>query len=288
MIGESVIAIGNPFGLSHTVTTGVVSAVGRSLRDEERTYTDFIQTDASINPGNSGGPLLNIKGELVGINTAIYGKAQGIGFAIPVDRARRVMKDLVSYGEVRRPWIGVLVQDLTQDLAKHFGTRHGVIVADVEAKSPAAGAGLERGDAIVKVDGHEVASREEFEQRVGDHAEGETIRITRRRDGRDEDVELHAASFPAARADELAWQLLGIETGEDHDGLVVRRVRPGSPAARIGVAHGDRVLGLGGAPLHTLAELRKKMIEVRAARAVLLSIGRGAYQYNINVPLARG
>src|SRR2546427_7411591 len=111
MIGETVIAIGNPFGLSHTVTTGVVSAVGRSLRDEDRTYTDFIQTDASINPGNSGGPLLNIRGELVGIDTAIYGKAQGIGFAIPVDRARRVMKDLVSYGEVRHAWIGLVVQE---------------------------------------------------------------------------------------------------------------------------------------------------------------------------------
>src|SRR5881296_3006493 len=190
MIGETVIAIGNPFGLSHTVTTGVVSAVGRSLRDEERTYTDFIQTDASINPGNSGGPLLNIKGELVGINTAIYGKAQGIGFAIPVDRARRVMKDLVSYGEVHRPWIGVLVQDLTPELAQHFGTRHGVVVAEVEAKSPAAGAGLDRGDAIVKVDGRDVASREEFEQRVGDHAEGDRLTLTLRREGRDEDVRL--------------------------------------------------------------------------------------------------
>src|SRR5438552_5475040 len=179
MIGESVIAIGNPFGLSHTVTTGVVSAVGRSLHDEDRTYTDFIQTDASINPGNSGGPLLNIKGELIGINTAIYGKAQGIGFAIPVDRARRVMKDLVSYGEVRRVWIGLVVQDLTPELAQHFGVRRGVIVAEVEAKSPAADADLERGDAIVKVDGREVASREEFDQRVGDHAEGDRITLLR-------------------------------------------------------------------------------------------------------------
>ena len=120
MIGETVIAIGNPFGLSHTVTTGVVSAVGRSLRSEERTYTDFIQTDASINPGNSGGPLLNIRGELIGINTAIYGKAQGIGFAIPVDRARRVLRDLVSYGAVREGWLGLVVQDLTPELARHF------------------------------------------------------------------------------------------------------------------------------------------------------------------------
>ena len=288
MIGESVIAIGNPFGLSHTVTTGVVSAVGRSLHEEDRTYTDFIQTDASINPGNSGGPLLNIKGEVIGINTAIYGKAQGIGFAIPVDRARRVMKDLVSYGEVRHPWVGVLVQDLTPELAQHFGARHGVIVADVEPKSPGAAAGLERGDAIVKVDGHDVASREEFEQRIQDHAENDRINLTLRRDGRDQDVELRASAFPTARADELAWQLIGLEAVEDADGLVVRRVRGSSPAARIGVARGDRLLGLGGSPLRTLADLRKKMIEVRAARGVLLSIGRGNVQYNVNVPLARG
>ena len=288
MIGETVIAIGNPFGLSHTVTTGVVSAVGRSLRDEDRTYTDFIQTDASINPGNSGGPLLNIKGELVGIDTAIYGKAQGIGFAIPVDRARRVMKDLVSYGEVHHAWIGLVVQNLSPELAEHFGVRRGVVVAAVESKSPAEAAGLARGDAITKVDGREVASRDEFEQRIENHAEGDRVTLTLRRDGRDEDVRLAAAAFPVARADELAWQLLGLEAVADDEGLVVRRVRSGSPAARIGVQKGDRLLGLGGTPLRSVAELRRKMVEVRAARSILLSVGRGPYQYNVNVPLARG
>jgi len=288
MIGETVIAIGNPFGLSHTVTTGVVSAVGRSLRDEERTYTDFIQTDASINPGNSGGPLLDIKGELIGINTAIYGKAQGIGFAIPVDRAQRVMKDLVSYGEVRHAWVGLVVQNLTPDLAQHFGVRRGVVVAQVEPKSPAEAAGIARGDAVTKVDGREVASREEFEQRIEDHAEGDRLTLTLRREGRDEDVRLAAATFPTARADELAWQLLGLQAAGAEDGLVVSRVRPGSPAARIGVQRGDRLLGLGGTPLRSVAELRHKMIELRSARSVLLSVGRGPYQYNVNVPLARG
>jgi len=113
MIGETVIAIGNPFGLSHTVTTGVVSAVNRSLNTGERTYYDFIQTDASINPGNSGGPLLNIKGDLIGINTAIYGKAQGIGFAIPISRAKRIVEELISHGAVDSPWIGIATQTLT-------------------------------------------------------------------------------------------------------------------------------------------------------------------------------
>jgi serine protease Do len=212
MIGESVIAIGNPFGLSHTVTTGVVSAVGRSLRDEERVFTDFVQTDASINPGNSGGPLLNIKGELVGVNTAIYGKAQGIGFAIPVDRVRRVMRDLVSYGEVRRAWTGLVVQELTPELAQHFGTKRGVVIASVEPKSPGDDAGLERGDAVTRVDGHDIASHEEFEQRIQDHREGDHLTLTRRRSaGEEDEVRLTLAAFPAARADKLGWDLLGLE-----------------------------------------------------------------------------
>ena len=288
MIGETVIAIGNPFGLSHTVTTGVVSALGRSLRSEERTYADFIQTDASINPGNSGGPLLDIRGELIGINTAIYGKAQGIGFAIPIDRARRVMHDLVSYGEVRRPWIGLVVQDLSPELAQHFGTSKGVVVAEIEAESPGASAGLTRGDVIVRVDGHDLHSREEFEELIEAHGEGEHATLTLRRDGRDHDREIALTPFPAAHADDLAWSLLGLGVTEKGDVLEVRRVRSGSPAARIGVQTGDRLLGLGGTAIRSVAEFRRKIIEIRGAREVLLSVGRGPYQYNVNVPLVRG
>src|SRR5213080_3037720 len=278
MIGETVIAIGNPFGLSHTVTTGVVSALGRSIHSDDKTYSDFIQPDASINPGNSGGPLLIIQGELIRIDTAIYtrsGGSIGIGVAIPVDRARRVMRDLVSYGEVRRAWVGLVVQDLTPQLAQHFGTRRGVVVAEIDPGSPAAGAGLARGDVITRVDGREVHSRDEFEQRVQDHAEGTKLVVTRRRDGSEEEVELVTAVFPAAQADDLAWHLLGVGVGDD--GLVVKRVRDGSPAAGIGVQRGDRLLGLGGAPLESLAAFRRKMIELRSARSTLLSIGRGPY-----------
>jgi serine protease Do len=287
MIGETVIAIGNPFGLSHTVTTGVVSAVGRSLHGEDRTYSDFIQTDASINPGNSGGPLLNVKGELIGINTAIYGKAQGIGFAIPIDRARRVMHDLVSYGEVHRAWVGLVTQDLTPALSQHFGVKKGVLITEVDEKSPGARAGLERGDAITRVDGHDVHSTDEFEQRVGNHAEGESLTLTRLRDGREDQLSLTAAAFPSTEADDLGWRLLGIEAAADADGLVVRRVRSDSPAAHLGLQHGDRVLGIAGQPLRSLADYRRKIISIRGARSVLLSIGRGAFEYNVNVPLER-
>jgi serine protease Do len=287
MIGETVIAIGNPFGLSHTVTTGVVSAVGRSLRGEDRTYTDFIQTDASINPGNSGGPLLNIRGQLIGINTAIYSKAQGIGFAIPVDRVRRVMRDLVSYGEVRHAWVGLTVQDLTRNLGQHFGIKAGVVVTEVEPDSPAAKAGIARGDAITRVDGRPVRSRDEFEQRIQDHAAGQELTLTRRREDRDEDVRLAATPFPAARADELAWNLIGVAVDQDDDGLVVSRVRPRSPAARVGVERGDRLLGLGGSPVTTRSEFHRRMIELRGARSGLVSIGRGPYAYNLQLPFQK-
>jgi serine protease Do len=287
MIGETVIAIGNPFGLSHTVTTGVLSAVGRSLNTSERTYSDFIQTDASINPGNSGGPLLNIKGELIGINTAIYGKAQGIGFAIPVDRARRVMRDLVSYGEVKRAWVGITVQDLTEELAQHFGTTKGVVVLDVEAKSPGAIAGIARGDVITRVDNHDVHSRDEFEERIGGHDTSDTVVLTRHRDDGDQDVPVATAPFPAGQADDLAWQLLGMKVTEDGDGLVVERVRMGSTGARIGLRRGDRVVGIGGTPVRSVAEFRRRMIEIRGKRSVLLSVSRGPYEYNVDVPLVR-
>ncbi|HLK10962.1 MAG TPA: trypsin-like peptidase domain-containing protein [Candidatus Binatia bacterium] len=291
MIGETVIAIGNPFGLSNTVTTGVVSALGRSLRSDDHTYTDLIQTDAAINPGNSGGPLLNIHGALIGINTAIYSRSGGnigIGFAIPIDRARRVMHDLVAFGEVRRGWIGLVVQDLTPQLAQHFGAKKGVVVTAVEPDSPAAAAGFARGDVVTRIDGHDVRSSEEFEERVAAHGAGEPLAVTRRRDGRDEDVRLAAAGFPESAADALAWRALGLDVRQSDDGLAVARVRPGSPVARIGVQRGDRLLGLGGTPLRSVAEFRRRMIELRAKRSVLVSIGRGPFEYNVNVPLARG
>jgi serine protease Do len=289
LIGETVIAIGNPFGLSHTVTTGVVSAVGRSLHGEDRTYTDFVQTDASINPGNSGGPLSNIRGDVIGVNAAIYGKAQGIGFAIPIDRAKRVLRELVSYGEVKRTWIGVFTQELTPELAHHFGVRKGVIVATVEPKSPAADAGLVRGDVVLKIDGREVASPDEFEGRIADHQVGDDIKLTISgdEDGAIRDVTVRVTAFPTTDADALLWSLIGLAAEQDANGMVVTKVRPNSPVARIGLKRGDRVLGLGGAAVHTTAELRRKMIESRGARGLVLTVGRGPYEYNVQVPLAR-
>jgi serine protease Do len=288
MIGETVIAIGNPFALSHTVTTGVVSATGRSIRDQERTYVDLIQTDASINPGNSGGPLLNIKGDLIGINTAIYGKAQGIGFAIPVERARRVMRDLLSYGAVRHGWIGLVVDDLTPDLKQHFEVRHGVIVMDVEENSPAAAAKIERGIVISRIDGKRVDSSWDLQEQLESRGIGETVTLTVHDEAGSREITVTAAEISDADADALAWRLIGIEVGEDSDGLAVTKVRRGSPAQRIGVEPGDRLVGLGGTALSDRPTFRRRMLDVRRSGSVLLSVGRGRYQYNIPVPLDRG
>jgi len=288
MIGETVIAIGNPFGLSHTVTTGVVSALGRSLKTEDQTYYDFIQTDASINPGNSGGPLLTMTGDLIGINTAIYQKAQGIGFAIPIQRARRIVADLISYGEVHVPWVGALVQDLTPALATHFGVKlgKGVLVRGVEDGSPAADAGLRSGDVIMSIGGRDLRSLEEYEQRVRDHSENSDIELSVTRDGAPQRITVHAHPFPPERADVLAWQLLGVQLGPARTELRVTRIRSGSPAARIGLESGDLIVALGGVPVKSLDDFRRKIVAVRLARTALVSIRRGPYLYHVTVALA--
>ena len=189
MIGESVVAVGNPFGLSGTVTTGVVSALGRSVpsQDQSRTFTDFIQTDASINPGNSGGPLLNIEGKVIGINVAIYAQAQGIGFAIPVDRARKVIEDLLRYGEVHSAWIGAVTATLTPEEAKRRGhnLQRGAVVVRVFADSPAAQAGVRSGDVITAVAGRPVDSREAFSTATATLAPDQTVQLTVNREGAD-------------------------------------------------------------------------------------------------------
>jgi len=287
MIGETAIAIGNPFGLSHTVTTGVISATGRSLQAEEQVYDDLVQTDASINPGNSGGPLINIRGEVVGINTAIYQKAQGIGFAIPIDRARRVVSDLISYGEVQPAWVGIVVQDLTPDLAGHFsaGHRGGVLVRSIEAGSPAAGTDLRRGDVIVSVDGRPVSSVGQWESRLHDHPPGSLLILSVQRDGADRSVELTTRKYPLERADELAWQFLGIRLTERRGHLEVSAIRPHSAAADIGMRAGDIIIAIAGRPVRTIDEFRSGFIKVREAQRVLVSVQRGSNVYHVPMPL---
>ncbi|HEY8514168.1 MAG TPA: trypsin-like peptidase domain-containing protein [Candidatus Binatia bacterium] len=290
MIGETVIAIGNPFGFSHTVTTGVVSAVRRSLKSGGRVFLDFIQTDASINPGNSGGPLLNIKGELIGINTAIYGGAQNIGFAIPAKRASRVVNDLIRYGEVRRSYLGLQVQDLTPELASALGVeeeRYGVVVREVEDGSPAERAGIEPGDVILAVDGHEVGDRAEFDERAAEATIGSTIRLDVLRSGTKRRVTLAAGEMTDERIDDLGWRRLGIrvaERGRD-DAVAIKSVRRNSHADRAGIRPGDLLIALGDTATDSAAAYRRAVSRLRNESEAQIAVQRGRAQYRLTLPL---
>jgi serine protease Do/serine protease DegQ len=196
-VGDWAIAIGNPFGLDHTLTVGVVSATGRS-EVGIATYENFIQTDASINPGNSGGPLLNIRGEVIGINTAIVASGQGIGFAIPVNMARKVMDDLVKKGKVTRGWLGVGIQPLTPELAKGFNVgSEGVLVNQVMPKSPAEAAGLKIGDLILSIDGKPVKDPRHLQQIISDAEIGKSLDVIILRDKARQTVKVQVGEMPA-------------------------------------------------------------------------------------------
>ncbi len=275
MIGETVIAIGNPFGLSHTVTTGVVSAVHRNFKAGDRTLFDFVQTDASINPGNSGGPLLNIDGQLIGINTAILGdRNAGIGFAIPIDRARRVAEDLIRHGEVREGYLGLEVQDLR----KKEGSRpaRGVVVAAVEPGSPAAAAGLRKGDVVEAVDGQPLESAEEYRFRVRDLAIGETARLEVQRGGGRVAVPVKAVDLSPEKVEQLVARRVGLELAETRARvLVVRAVRRGTPAARAGLEPGDLVREVNSREVSTLADFRRLAARARRGGQLVLLVQRG-------------
>jgi Do/DeqQ family serine protease len=196
-VGDWAIAIGNPFGLDHTLTVGVVSATGRS-EVGITTFENFIQTDASINPGNSGGPLLNIRGEVIGINTAIVASGQGIGFAIPVNMARKIMDDLVRKGKVTRGWLGVGIQPVTPELAKSFKLdQEGVLINQIMPKSPAQAAGLKVGDLILGIDGKSVKDPRELQQIISEAEVGKTLVIDLWRENAKQTVKVKVGEMPA-------------------------------------------------------------------------------------------
>lgn len=185
-VGEWVIAIGNPFGLEQTVTVGVISALGRNLAvSKEHIYTDLIQTDASINPGNSGGPLINMKGEAIGINSAIIPYGQGLGFAIPINRVKRIFNDIIKYGEVKRPWLGVYIQDLDENLKNYFKVDFGVLISDVVKNSAAEKAGLKRGDIIIRYNGKKIKDTKTLQALVKDSEIDQKVFITIIRKGKE-------------------------------------------------------------------------------------------------------
>ncbi|HEX8616961.1 MAG TPA: trypsin-like peptidase domain-containing protein [Thermoanaerobaculia bacterium] len=289
MIGESVVAVGNPFGLSGTVTTGVVSALGRSVpsQDQTRTFTDFIQTDASINPGNSGGPLLNIEGRVIGINVAIYAQAQGIGFAIPVDRAKKVIEDLLRYGEVHAAWVGAVTATLTPEEAKRLdhAAQRGAVVVRVFADSPAAAAGLKTGDVITAVGGKPIDSREAFSTATATLGSGATVQLTVNRGGAQRTVSLRAADPPGALGLRILEEVAGLRVADERRSVVIDEVLASSRAAEIGLAAGDVIVAANGAEVTSTRELNTELIRSAERSSFVLSVARGRYVYSLTFPM---
>lgn len=286
-VGDFVIAIGNPFGLGQTVTSGIVSALGRTGLGIEG-YEDFIQTDAPINPGNSGGALVNLKGELVGINTAIIapgGGNVGIGFAIPINMARRIMDQLVTYGEMRRGQLGVRIQDLTPELADAMGVdaREGAVVAQVIRGSPADEADLEPGDIITAVDGQPVSNAADMRNKIGLLRVGERAELTVLREGRTLTLAVTlrgpevAAVGPGPAGSRLRGVVLGPLTEESSlfgqaEGVLVVEVERGNPAWRAGLRPGDVIVSINRQPVRTLRDV-VDVVE-QGGRFLLLDVRR--------------
>ncbi|MGR3178167.1 MAG: Do family serine endopeptidase [Candidatus Anammoxibacter sp.] len=296
-VGNWAITIGNPFGFTQTVSVGIISAMGRAHIGIAR-YENMIQTDAAINPGNSGGPLVNIKGEVIGINTAIYtntGSYQGIGFAIPINMARVIMKSIIETGRVVRGWLGVVVQDLTPALIKQFEVKvnEGGLVSNVEKNSPASNAGMETGDIIIKYEGKKVKDVNLLMNIVAQTEIGKEVKLIVLRDGKEKSLKIKiqeqpsglfavSGSSPAVKdlgltvqnlTDELA-RSLGVE---ESNGVVVTEVVPGSPAANTDIKQSDLIKQVSRKPVNNVEEFRQAIRSARGDNEILFLAKRGDY-----------
>ena len=294
-VGDWVVAIGTPFGLDMTVTAGIVSATGRSnvgITD----YEDFIQTDAAINPGNSGGPLVNLQGQVIGINTAISssnGGNVGVGFAIPSDMARTVMHSLIEKGHVDRGWLGAMIQDLNEDLSQSFGYHgtEGVLLGDVLDEGPAQKAGLQAGDIIVQFNGRRMKDANQLRQTVAATEPNTDADVVVFRDGKEQTLTVHitqmksdsaVATAAGEQSDDLGISVrtltpdaaaqLGYQA--DEHGVVVTEVKPGSVAASLGIRSGDVIVAVGRESIDDVADYRKALDSNDLSKGIRLQIMR--------------
>ena len=289
-VGSWVVAVGSPFGLEQTVTAGIISAKGRVIGSGP--YDDFIQTDASINPGNSGGPLINLNGEVVGVNTAIIAEGKGIGFAIPINMAKEIAPQLQERGHVTRGWLGVSIQEVTPELAKSFGLREkkGALVAQVFSGSPAEKAGIEQGDVIVGIDGKEIADSKDLPRIVASTPVGKAVTIKLSRNGKVLDRQVKVGEMEE-KAEVVKTpstkKTLGITVqnltpeiakglGLKKDtGVVVTGVEPGSPAANAGIRTGDVIREVNRNPVKDAQDFVQKIEKAKDQENVLLFLQRG-------------
>ncbi|MEF2230414.1 MAG: trypsin-like peptidase domain-containing protein [Pseudodesulfovibrio sp.] len=281
-IGETAIAIGNPFGYSNTVTTGVISALNRPMKTNRGSFGNFIQTDAAINPGNSGGPLLNIHGELIGINTAIRPEAEGIGFAIPINKAKFVVSELVDSGHVAPIWLGLFGQDIDQPTAHYFKLRtpRGMLVAEVLPNTPAQEAGLRPGDIVLAFNGQEIADKNDYMSRLFGITRNERAVLVLLRDGKRLSLTLVPKVLDQATAQDLVLVRWGF--GLDNSpgrGSTVARISPGSPAAKLGLRPGDIIHQIGNRRIEDRMDLLNAFLHNRMQNTVIMRVQRGNNLY---------
>ena len=310
-VGQWVLAVGNPFGLGGSVTAGIISANGRDIGSGP--YDNFLQIDASVNRGNSGGPAFNVEGEVVGVNTAIFspsGGNVGIAFAIPAAMVQEVVEDLRDDGIVTRGWLGVQIQPVTEDIAESLGieSTDGAIVADAMADGPAAGAGIEAGDIITKVNGKAIADPKALSETIARIEPGQSINVTVMRDGKEQefkvglgnlnefdeqaaaDSEDEPSEAPDTQVGSLDGLGLTVETNPDGDGVVVTGVSDDSVAAEKGLQAGDVIVSVGGETVKSIEDLENGVSDAqeRGRDAVLLRVQRENGTSFVGVPLERG
>ena len=283
LLGETVIAIGNPLGLENSVTTGVVSAPRRRMPDGEGGVAVFIQTDALINPGNSGGPLLDINGRLIGINTAIAEQAQGIGFAIPVKVVRRVIADLIRYGRRRSGYTGILPGEISRTMVRSRGAG-GALVTEVDLDSPAARAGIHLADVILEVDRVQIDSASEYLALLRTYPPGSDILLTLLRGEEEIEKTLSLAELPPGYAMSYLERIFGILVEEDRKGLVIVKILPRSPAAQIELRPGDRITELEGSRVDNLQALSARVEETLGRLPLRFTLFRGQRGYLVEMP----
>lgn len=283
MLGESVIAIGNPLGLGHSITTGIISSVQRRIQIGDRLSSVFIQSDALINPGNSGGPLININGELIGINTAIARQAQGIGFSIPIDTVKRVLPDLIAYGRLRRGYFGASVVNVSGTFTHAFGDG-GALIEGIEEGSPAQEAGLEVADVVLAIDGVKLSNPDQLFSLLRTYAVGDRLVVDLLRGDKLRQLNITLAPLPLEYEITYTRRTFGLELQQRNSSIYITAVVRGSKAEQIGLKAGDLIAKVDGVAVKGLNSYRR-IIEDRLGQLPLtFTVVRDNYAYRIELP----